>query len=321
MSRLGRFAAIVCLLGLLFVLPSANATAGTGAGTGPRTPATENLVSIVPGGAQVKALGPADLMTWNTASGATLIAGSGCSGIMYSNTPFDLRVPFGLPAGAVLWQVDVYGCAPAATTQQYYLMDQNSATNAFTSDEGVTTTSGPGIVHGAMAFPGGLTLASGHNWALSIPHGDATNGFFGAIIQYTLPSAQLYPINPVRVYDSRFATKMANGEKRTIDVKNAIDPSTGAVTGTNVIPVGARAVSFTVTVTQTSGAGWVAALPGGSTTVTVSTVNWTTSGADIAAGSIVTLGAGANERQITLALGGRSDASSHVIIDVTGYYM
>ena len=128
-------------------------------------------------------------------------------------------------------------------------------------------------------------------------------------------------MTPVRVYDSRFSTKLGNGEKRTINVKNAINPATGAVTVTDAIPQGARAISFTITLTGTVGAGNVAVLPGGTTIVTVSTINWTTTGLDIAAGSMVSLGTGASERQIVLALGGSSGATSHVIIDVTGYYM
>jgi len=104
-------------------------------------------------------------------------------------------------------------------------------------------------------------------------------------------------------------------------VKNAINPSTGAVTITDAIPGGARAVSYNLTITGTVGSnGWVAVLPGTSTAVTASTINWYASGQILANGGIIALGTGAAERQITLVVGGLAGSSTNVILDITGYY-
>lgn len=96
-----------------------------------------------------------------------------------------------------------------------------------------------------------------------------------------LPTLSFVPIAPVRVFDSRFAGfggSINQGSPRTIDVKDAIDVVTGAVSTPNAIPQGAKAVAFNLAVTGTSSAGYVAVIPGTGTTVTDSTVNWTGSG-------------------------------------------
>jgi hypothetical protein len=128
------------------------------------------------------------------------------------------------------------------------------------------------------------------------------------------------PIAPVRVYDSRFSSRIVQGTPRAINVKDAINVNTGAVTTPNAIPQGAKAVSFTITVTNTASAGYVAVLPGTETYVTASTINWTGSGATLAAGGIVSLGTGTVERKVTLVVGGSGSASTDVVIDITGYF-
>ena len=226
-----------------------------------------------------------------------------------------------LPAGATLWQVDVYGYAMGATSQSWALLDENTTNGGVAVNVGnATTSSGPGIVTGTMVFPSGLTLAPGHSWKVDLYGTSDTSGFTGAVFQYTLPTVSLVPITPVRVFDSRFSSKIVQGAPRTINVKDAINVATGAVTIPNAIPQGARAVSFTVTVTGTANAGYVAVLPGTTTTVTVSTINWAGSGATLSAGGIVSLGTGTAERKVTLVVGGSGSASTHVIFDVTGYF-
>jgi hypothetical protein len=102
-------------------------------------------------------------------------------------------------------------------------------------------------------------------------------------------------------------------------LKDAINVSTCAVATTNAIPQGAKAISFNITVTGTINAGYVTVLPGTSTTLTASTINWISSGSMLANGGIVSLGTGPAERQVTLVMVGPS-ASADVILDITGYY-
>ncbi len=123
---------------------------------------------------------------------------------------------------------------------------------------------------------------------------------------------------------SRFSSKMVQGAPRTINVKDAINVSTGAVTTPNAIPQGAKAISFTLTVTNTGNPGYVAVLPGTTTTVTASTINWSAPLATLATGGIVSLGTGPAERQVTLVVGGggscehRRHRRHHRLLQVTG---
>jgi hypothetical protein len=64
----------------------------------------------------------------------------------------------------------------------------------------------------------------------------------------------------------------------------------------------------------------VAVLPGTSTAVTASTINWSAPLATLATGGIVSLGTGPAERQVTLVVGGGGSASTDVIVDVTAYF-
>lgn len=200
------------------------------------------------------------------------------------------------------------------------LFEDDGTTGAATNFGTPSTTTGPGLVHASISFGSGLTLAAGQQWIADLFSSSSTSGFVGAIFQYTLPTVSLVPITPVRVFDSRFSSKIVQGAPRTINVKDAINVSTGAVATPNAIPMGARAVSFTITVTNTGSAGYVSVLPGTSTTVTASNVNWTGPGATIAAGGIVSLGTGAAERQVTLVVGGGGSASTDAIVDITGYF-
>ena len=245
---------------------------------------------------------------------------SGCS-FYYSSALYDVVTSLPLPAGATIWQVDAYGYLTGTGTQNWNLLDENTVGGDTLSTVGsAASPSGTGVTHATMTFPSGLTLAVGHHWLLDLIPTSSTAGFVGAVVQYTLPTVSLVPITPVRVFDSRFSSKIVQGAPRTINVKDAINVVTGAVTTPNAIPQGARAVSFTVTVTGTSSGGFVAVLPGTTTTVTASTINWTSSGATLAAGGIVSLGTGTAERQVTLVVGGSGSASTDVIVDITGYY-
>jgi hypothetical protein len=279
-------------------------------------------LTLVPG-ATVGTVGISDAVVIADTAGETLVTVYPTPDYFVYNSEnlWAVLATLGLPAGATLWQVDVYGYAMGATTQSWALLDENITSGGAASTAGlVTTSSGPGIVTGKMTFPSGLTLAAGHDWKVDLYGTSATSGFTGAVFQYTLPALSLVPMTPVRVFDSRFSSRIVQGAPRTINVKDAINISTGVVTTANAIPKGARAISFTVTVSGTGDAGYVAVLPGTTTTVTASTINWTGSGATLAAGGIVGLGTGTAERQVTLVVGGSGSASTDVIVDITGYY-
>lgn len=178
-----------------------------------------------------------------------------------------------------------------------------------------STAAGPSltaVVHakGEIAFD----AATSALWACT---GGGTPGTWRKIAGFGT-AGTLHPISPARVYDSRLAVGViATGASRTVSVANKID-GTGAVAQANVVPAGATAVAFNVTVTNTVGTnGFLAVNDGGNTSAASSTINWFANGQKLANGSIVKLN---GSREITVVCGGLP-GSTHFIVDVVGYYL
>ncbi len=133
-------------------------------------------------------------------------------------------------------------------------------------------------------------------------------------------AGSFHPITPVRVYDSRAALPtpgiMAPGTSRVISVKDGRD-SVGGVTAADVVPSEATAVSFNVTATGTTGPNFLSVVPGDAAGFTTSNLNWGGAGESIANGGIVKLD---TSRQIKVFVGDQS-GSTHVIVDVSGFYL
>lgn len=166
-----------------------------------------------------------------------------------------------------------------------------------------------------------------------VAYDDTTNALWACVAQGTpgtwrklagpTSAGSFHAIVPARVYDSRKAapgpqSTLATGASRTISVADGRDPSTGAVTGANVVPAGATAIAYNLTVVNTVGTnGFLAVNDGGNTTVTASAINWSAAGLSLANGSVVKLD---GSRQITVICGGTS-TSCNFIVDVVGYYL
>ena len=82
------------------------------------------------------------------------------------------------------------------------------------------------------------------------------------------------------------------------------------------MPSNATAIAYTLTTAGTTGAGFLAVNPGGTTAVTASAINWTTTGLSIANTGVVKLGPGST---ITVVAGGAG--STDFIVDIVGYYL
>jgi hypothetical protein len=216
---------------------------------------------------------------------------------------------------------------------------QNDGTSAGAGVVG-RSTNGPGVV----ADGGSVDVALAGSGLLSVGAAGVTNpptgGVIGTIARdadgnlwYAVAAGQwrklagagtagsFHPINPARVYDSRLAAYapnnglMARNTDRTVSVKDGRD-GTGAVVAADVVPAGATAVAINVTVAGPTGPNFLSVVPGDAATYTASTINWP-GGFDAANGSIVKLDA---SRQLKVFCGDQS-GSTHVIIDVTGYYL
>jgi hypothetical protein len=128
-------------------------------------------------------------------------------------------------------------------------------------------------------------------------------GIFGQ--RYRAAGQAFHTVAPCRAVDTRSpapGTPLAAGVPRTF-----------AVTGTCGIPLTARAVSLNIAVTGATNSGNVRLYPGGTTTPTVSTVNFT-AGVTRANNAITLLGTNGDIAALLSPAG-----SVHVIIDVNGY--
>jgi len=128
-----------------------------------------------------------------------------------------------------------------------------------------------------------------------------------------------HPIVPVRVHDSRkpgpTPGALSDGQSRVISVKNGRDIDTGVANAFDVVPDGATAIAYNLTVVGTVGGSYLAVNPGGVTSVTASSINWTQSDQTIANGLVVKI---APDRTVTVVCG--PNGAAHFLIDVLGYY-
>lgn len=132
-------------------------------------------------------------------------------------------------------------------------------------------------------------------------------------------AAQFHATAPIRAYDSRAplpaAAILSAGSSRAVSIADARDIVTGVVTSANVVPIGATAITFNLTVTNTTANGFLAVTAGDATAYMASTINWTAAKTTIANGGVVPVSAA---REIKVWSGG--GGSADFIVDVTGYY-
>lgn len=147
------------------------------------------------------------------------------------------------------------------------------------------------------------------------------DGSPGTWVKLNQPPGSFVPIDPVRVFDSRQDAYPESGvlgpnESKTISVADGRDLA-GNVTSPDAVPEGATAVAFNVTVTGTTGPNFVSVVPGDAPGYTTSSINWSGPDQSLANGSIVKLD---DMRQVRI-FGGDQTGSTHVVFDITGYYV
>lgn len=226
-----------------------------------------------------------------------------------------------LPTGTVIKELEMYGIRGAAGTVSLDLWKS-------------TVLSGGVALSGQAVTPvaaGEFTVTAAVNdlqddtfkstpFAFIDGAAAPTTQIYGIRVGYTTPAPAFTPIDPARVYDSRFAAYapnngvMAPNTSRVVPVKDGRDTA-GAVVAANVVPEGAVAVAINVTVAGPTGPNFLSVVPGDAAAFTASTINWP-GGFDAANGAIVKLDA---NRQLKVFCGDQT-GSTHVIIDVTGYY-
>lgn len=274
------------------------------------------------------ALGPTEQARFYP--GIALTPGLGVAGttLVYVGNPFAGSYPspggwvgiaVDVPVGSVINAVDfsLYGTPRGGSIfVERYLPDTTGFVDTIVSP----VPAGSGATTATLAvnqtFDGTQAFHAYHNG------GTATSVCRGIRVRYTPPAAgRLVPITPKRVYDSRQNMApdangvLATGSNRTISVANGRDAN-GVVDAPNLVPAHAVAIAYTLTVADTVGTGFLAVNPGGTTTVSASTINWSSAGQALANSTIVSLGA---NRTITAVVGG--GGSVNFLIDILGYFV
>jgi hypothetical protein len=118
-------------------------------------------------------------------------------------------------------------------------------------------------------------------------------------------------IAPVRVYDTALdpAGLLPAGARRLVSPRTAADGVTP------VVPAGATAVAYNLTVTDTAGAGHLRVMPAGAPLTPTSALNWAIAGERIANASVVGVDAAGR-----FEVYNGSGAPVRFLVDVVGYY-
>lgn len=163
--------------------------------------------------------------------------------------------------------------------------------------------------------------ADGHFWACVAGGTPGTWIDLAApLVDTTALQPQFYPIDPIRCYDSRESAYAVNGpiarlERRVVSLADSHDRS-GTVLATDVVPPGATAVTYNITVAAPTGKNWLSVAPGDQTDAPqFSSINFDV-GRNDANGLTGKLD---DDRQVAVFCGD-DVGSTHFIIDVTGYY-
>jgi hypothetical protein len=251
-------------------------------------------------------------------------------GTVYAGPSGWLHAPLHLPAGATIDQIDVFGRRTTNGSQTWKLQAEAvfaiDIADPVTDLAVITTNTTTGPTHGVLAPASPYSLYDGWGYDLVLIGSSPQSQAAGFIVQYTPPRREFVPMTPARVFDSRFSRfggLLVPGAPRTVEVRHAIDVLSGVQTTPNVVPLGAVAIAYNLTITETkvlsgTGGGYLALAPGTSTVVTASAINWSLPNTNLANGGVIQLGTGSAERKITII---PAVNATHAILDVTGYYV
>jgi hypothetical protein len=258
-------------------------------------------------------------LTYSNAGGGALAVVATASASSLFTLPMDL--PHGATVTQVIWYVtdNNPGASASMYTSRFVPANDTLAdvTTSFTSTPGASP-----AIQAIVAAPASPLVVdnAAATYLLQVSLGSTSNmTLWGARVGYTPATREFHPIPPTRVYDSRFDASGQLGPAegtRVTNVYNGIDLGTGAVNAPNVVPAGATAIAYNLTIAETQGAGFLAVYPASEATFTASSINWDRTGQLLANAAIVQI---STARQVKVSVGG--GGSTHYVIDVTGYYL
>ncbi|HWM20624.1 MAG TPA: hypothetical protein VNO51_13110 [Ilumatobacteraceae bacterium] len=226
--------------------------------------------------------------------------------------------PLDVPVGGRIVRIDYYGWRGLAGTQAWRLLRHDATTGDVTVANDITSPAGTNQVVQTSLTGIDLLVEPGIQYAADLLSSTIDNAFVSVVYQYIPPGLLFHPLTPFRAYDSRWTGAggpLVANASRTIPVKDAHNTDTGAVTTLDVVPASARAIGYNLTITGTSGFGFLAITPGDDVTFGASAINWSSTGQDLANGGTVGVNA-AREVKVFAGFTG----STQFIVDVTGYY-
>jgi len=310
-------------------------TAGAVAAGALATTVAVTITSAAP--AAAAPLGPVD---GNPAITATASPGDGTaiSAISASGRAIDAQTTSGTGLnGGANSGIGVAGTSASGTAVSAISLTSIGVRGVSNSDIGGSFTGGPyglranGTTSNLLLVPSGASpLSTTTTYEQGAMHADqfgnlwycTTAGTPGEWRQLagTNTAGSYHPLTPGRVYDSRaqwpFTGRLNTGQRRTVFTGDKRDQN-GNVTTANFVPAGAQAVMANITVVETAYSGWLAANPGGTNTVSASTINWSDNGQILANGIALTLNP--TNRNLTVIAGG--PGSTDFLIDIFGYWL
>jgi hypothetical protein len=254
-----------------------------------------------------------DFFTIPSTIGRDAILGVGA----FPTTSSALFATVALPDGALVKELSLW--ATNSSTKDFNVLllplpDDVSSSNVPFSTI-VTVPAGSSVTTQLSSPPLDTFVEPDTFWILAATLiGGATQALWACRIGYVAPPT-FVPIAPARVYDSRSGDGvLSRNSSRLVSIKDARN-SSGAVTTPNVVPAGATAITFNLTVTGATGPNFLSVGPGDIGSLATSNINFPVSD-DRANGGVVKLDA---NRQVKV-FNGDQPGSTHFIIDVTGYY-
>lgn len=213
-----------------------------------------------------------------------------------------------VPAGASAIAYNLTVPAPAAAGHLRVMPGDT----AFSSASAINFTTGQTIANGLTVKIDASRQIRLYN-AAGAPV-DAIVDVVGYFLPASVPNptgGRFTPVAPVRVYDSGAVgvALLAPGETRNIKVH------TGLQGQQNVIPVGATAVAYNITVVEPRVAGHLRVMPGDVSETNSSAINWFLPGDKIANGLVVGVAA---DRSVNV--NNRSGGAVRFLLDIVGYY-
>ncbi|MCE9621270.1 MAG: hypothetical protein K8R99_02875 [Actinomycetia bacterium] len=253
----------------------------------------------------------------------------------------EVTAPIELPDGARIKQIIAFGEDSDAgdMTISLFRSDLNSSFGVVTRTESTVTSFSTSTASGEFVLAsadnlGEITGSFGffptthrfHSVHITMTNAAlADHVICGVEVLYQVPATAaatgtvFYPIPPARVFDSRNPAYASSGllapnTNKVVSIKDGHDGA-GAVNALDVVPAGATAVAYNITVSGTTGPNFLAVTAGDAGSFTTSVINFNGT-SDLANAAVVAI---ASNRTIKI-WGGDQSGSTHVIIDITGFY-